>query len=113
FRNSGTLDKYIGDAIMAVWGAPVNCEDQAARACAAALEMSATLRERGAEWQERGWPKIDAGIGLHTGDMVSGNMGSADHLSYTVIGDNVNLGSRLEGLTKVYGVNLIVSEQTR
>jgi len=113
FAHDGTLDKYIGDAIMAVWGAPVACEDHAARACAAALDMGAKLREKHAEWAERGWPRIEAGIGLHTGDMVAGNMGSADHLSYTVIGDNVNLGSRLEGLTKNYGVGLLISEATR
>jgi len=112
FRHDGTLDKYIGDAIMAVWGAPVACEDHAARACAAALDMGQRLRDKHAEWAGRGWPRIDAGIGLHTGDMVSGNMGSSDHLSYTVIGDNVNLGSRLEGLTKNYGVSLLVSEAT-
>jgi adenylate cyclase len=113
FRHDGTLDKYIGDAIMAVWGAPVHCEDHAARACAAALDMGARLREKHDEWAANGWPRIEAGIGLHTGDMVAGNMGSADHLSYTVIGDNVNLGSRLEGLTKNYGVSLLVSDATR
>jgi adenylate cyclase len=112
FEHDGTLDKYIGDAIMAVWGAPVACEDHAARACAAALEMGKRLRDRQDEWTGRGWPKIAAGIGLHTGDMVAGNMGSQHHLSYTVMGDNVNLGSRLEGLTKNYGVSLLVSEAT-
>ncbi|HEY2773230.1 MAG TPA: adenylate/guanylate cyclase domain-containing protein [Candidatus Binatia bacterium] len=110
FEHEGTLDKYIGDAIMAVWGAPVECTDHAMRACAAALDMSTRLRQRSEEWTSRGWPRIEAGIGIHTGDMVSGNMGSASHLSYTVIGDNVNLGSRLEGLTKTYGVSLLVSE---
>ncbi|HXC51115.1 MAG TPA: adenylate/guanylate cyclase domain-containing protein [Candidatus Limnocylindrales bacterium] len=113
FEHDGTLDKYIGDAIMAVWGAPVACADHAARACDAALRMRERLLERCGEWQAQGWPRIDAGIGLHTGDMVSGNMGSSAHLSYTVIGDNVNLGSRLEGLTKTYGVSLLVSEATR
>jgi len=113
FENDGTLDKYIGDAIMAVWGAPVPCEDHAARACDAALDMTARLKERHEEWGERGWPRIEAGIGIHTGDMVSGNMGSSAHISYTVIGDNVNLGSRMEGLTKVYGVTLLVSQATR
>jgi adenylate cyclase len=112
FQHDGTLDKYIGDAIMAVWGAPVSCEDHAARACAAALGMRERLLACSDEWSAQGWPKIDAGIGLHTGDMVSGNMGSQAHLSYTVIGDNVNLGSRLEGLTKTYGVGLLVSEAT-
>lgn len=113
FEHNGTLDKYIGDAIMAVWGAPVSYEDHAVKACEAALDMGERLRERGDEWVERGWPRIEAGIGLHTGDMVVGNMGSSAHLSYTVMGDNVNLGSRLEGLTKNYGVGLLVSEDTR
>ncbi|MFN2375234.1 MAG: CHASE2 domain-containing protein [Candidatus Binatia bacterium] len=113
FEHDGTLDKYIGDAIMAVWGAPVASEHHAASACSAALDMGARLAERREEWMARGWPKIAAGIGLHTGDMVVGNMGSAAHLSYTVMGDNVNLGSRLEGLTKNYGVSLLISEATR
>lgn len=112
FEHDGTLDKYIGDAIMAVWGAPVACENHAALACSAALAMGRRLAERREEWLARGWPKIAAGIGLHTGDMVAGNMGSHHHLSYTVMGDNVNLGSRLEGLTKMYGVSLLVSEAT-
>ena len=113
FEHNGTLDKYIGDAIMAVWGAPIDYENHAALACSAALGMSARLRERHEEWSGRGWPRIEAGIGLHTGDMVAGNMGSTAHLSYTVMGDNVNLGSRLEGLTKNYGVAALVSEATR
>jgi adenylate cyclase len=75
--------------------------------------MRERLIDRRDHWLGQGWPKIDAGIGLHTGDMVSGNMGSSAHLSYTVIGDNVNLGSRLEGLTKTYGVSLLISEATR
>jgi adenylate cyclase len=112
FEHDGTLDKYIGDAIMAVWGAPVACENHAERACAAALEMGRRLREKQPEWVARGWPKIAAGIGLNTGEMVAGNMGSHHHLSYTVMGDNVNLGSRLEGLTKTYGVSLLVAEAT-
>jgi adenylate cyclase len=112
FEHDGTLDKYIGDAIMAVWGAPVACENHAAQACSAALAMGRRLRERQQEWIDRGWPRIAAGIGLNTGEMVAGNMGSHHHLSYTVMGDNVNLGSRLEGLTKNYGVSLLVSEAT-
>jgi adenylate cyclase len=112
FARDGTLDKYIGDAIMAVWGAPVPQKDHAARACQAGLDMVARLAACRDDWESRGWPRLDAGIGLHTGDMVVGNMGSAEHLSYTVIGDNVNLASRLEGLTKTYGVQLLVSQAT-
>ncbi|HYB98713.1 MAG TPA: adenylate/guanylate cyclase domain-containing protein [Candidatus Limnocylindrales bacterium] len=113
FEQSGTLDKYVGDAIMAVWGAPLPQPTHAALACEAALSMCRRLVERTQDWQaERGWPRIEAGIGLHTGDMVVGNMGSTQHLSYTVIGDNVNLASRLESLTKTYGVQVLVSADT-
>ena len=112
FAHDGTLDKYIGDAIMAVWGAPVAQPDHAARACRAALGMVEALRALTVEWQRRGVPVLAIGIGLNTGPMVVGNMGSARRLSYTVIGDNVNLGSRLEGLTKMYGSPIIASEST-
>ena len=112
FAHDGTLDKYIGDAIMAVWGAPVTQPDHAARACRAALGMVEALRALTVEWERRGVPVLQIGIGLNTGPMVVGNMGSARRLSYTVIGDNVNLGSRLEGLTKTYGSPVIASEST-
>ena len=112
FAHDGTLDKYIGDAIMAVWGAPISQSDHAARACLAALGMKARLRELADQWAQRGLPPLDIGIGLNTGPMVVGNMGSARRLSYTVIGDNVNLASRLEGLNKMYGSGIIVSEST-
>jgi adenylate cyclase len=112
FDHDGTLDKYIGDAIMAVWGAPLPQPDHAARACRAALSMVDELRELAELSRRNGWPLLDMGIGLHTGEMVVGNMGSLQHLSYTVVGDNVNLGSRLEGLTKFYDVRVIASEAT-
>ncbi len=112
FEHDGMLDKYIGDAIMAVWGAPLPQADHALRACQAALGMRARLHVLQQEWQTRGWPRLDIGVGLNSGAMVFGNMGSTQHLSLTVIGDNVNLGSRLEGLTKYYGVGIIVSETT-
>ncbi len=112
FRHDGMLDKYIGDAVMALWGAPLPQVDHAARACRAALEMVARLRELNREWEAKGWPRLDIGAGLNTGPMVFGNMGSAQHLSLTVMGDNVNLGSRLEGLNKLYGTNVIASEET-
>ena len=112
FAHDGMLDKYIGDAIMAVWGAPLPQPDHAVRACRAALGMVGRLRELTPQWEQRGWPPLDIGIGLNTGPMVFGNMGSAQHLSLTVMGDNVNLGSRLEGLNKMYGTNIIVSEST-
>ncbi len=112
FQQDGTLDKYIGDAIMAVWGAPVPQSDHAVRACRAALGMVSGLEALVADWRQRGLPDLDIGIGINTGPMVVGNMGSARRLSYTVIGDNVNLGSRLEGLNKMYGSHVIASEAT-
>jgi len=112
FSQDGTLDKYIGDAIMAVWGAPVPQSDHAIRACQAALGMVRGLAALMADWRQRGLPELDIGIGINTGPMVVGNMGSARRLSYTVIGDNVNLGSRLEGLNKMYGSHIIASEAT-
>lgn len=112
FASDGTLDKYIGDAIMAFWSAPVAQPDHAARACRTALDMITTLRELGERWKQQGLPELDIGIGLNSGPMVVGNMGSARRLNYTVMGDNVNLGSRLEGLNKKYGTHIIASEFT-
>ncbi|MFQ5665972.1 MAG: CHASE2 domain-containing protein [Candidatus Binatia bacterium] len=112
FAHDGTLDKYIGDAIMAVWGAPVHQPDHAARACLAALGMVTALHDLDKDWARRGLPQLDIGVGLNSGPMVVGNMGSARRLSYTVMGDNVNLGSRLEGLNKLYGSRIIASEST-
>jgi adenylate cyclase len=111
FRHGGTLDKFIGDAIMAFWGAPVGSPDHAARAVAAALDMSAALEAMRSELDELG-SSLDIGIGLHSGPAVVGFIGSNDRLDYTVIGDTVNLASRIEGLTK--GVaRVLVSASTR
>jgi len=112
FDADGTLDKYIGDAIMAFWGAPLPQENHAALATDAALIMLERLDELRVDWLEKGLPSIQIGIGLNSGKMRVGNMGSDRRLSYTVMGDNVNLGARLEGLTKYYGVRLLVSEST-
>ncbi|MGH9579466.1 MAG: adenylate/guanylate cyclase domain-containing protein, partial [Terriglobales bacterium] len=112
FRRWGTLDKYIGDAIMAFWGSPFPQEDHAERACACALEMSARLRELNAKWKAEGRKQLAIGIGLNTGPVNVGNMGSSRRLSWTVMGDHVNLASRLEGLTKEYGVGIVLSEFT-
>ena len=112
FHHEGMLDKYIGDAIMAVFGAPLAQPDHAARACATALEMIRRLGELKKSWAERGLPSIDIGIGINTGPMSVGNMGSEMLFDYTVIGDSVNLASRLEGLNKEYKTRIIVSEST-
>ena len=111
-NENGTVDKYIGDAIMAIYGAPVYSEDHPVQACRTALKMMNDLDQVRGEWLERGYPEIKIGIGVNTGRMVVGNMGSEDRFDYTVMGDSVNLASRLEGLTKAYGSGIIVSEFT-
>jgi adenylate cyclase len=112
FATDGTLDKYIGDAIMAFWGSPYPQEDHASRSCACALRMAGGLATLNAKWQAAGRPPISIGIGLNTGLVNVGNMGSARRLSWTVMGDNVNLASRLEGITKQYHVQIVISEAT-
>jgi adenylate cyclase len=112
FAHDGMLDKYIGDGLMAVWGAPIPQADHAVLACRAALGMVDRLRQVNEHGASRGWPKLEIRIGLNSGQMVFGNMGSARHLSLTVMGDNVNLGSRLEGINKLYGSMIIASEAT-
>jgi len=112
-RHGGVVDKYIGDAIMALFGAPVNLPDHPSRAVACALEMLDELVLCNASFKTRGWPELDMGIGVHSGKVVVGNMGSSDRLNYTAIGDGVNLASRLESATKDCGVPIIVSEATR
>ncbi len=111
--NRGTIDKYMGDCVMAFWGAPVDTPDHAALAVKTALEMSQSIAQLNQEHRAKGLPEIGVGIGLNTGTMCVGDMGSSVRQSYTVIGDAVNLGSRLEGLSKTYGVDLVVSESTR
>ncbi len=112
FNNKGTLDKYMGDGLMAFFGAPVPFEDHAYYACRCALQSIEELKKLQVEFAKRGWPHIDIGIGINTGMMSVGNMGSKIVQSYTVIGDAVNLGSRLEGTTKEYGARILVSEYT-
>jgi adenylate cyclase len=112
FERRGTIDKYVGDMIMAFWGAPVQDADHRRHAVLAALEMLETLEALQPELQAHHWPPIDIGIGINSGMMNVGDMGSEYRRAYTVIGDAVNLGSRLEGLTKFYGVRLIISEST-
>jgi len=112
FKYEGLLDKYMGDAIMAVFGAPLDQPDHPQRACLTALNMMNELHRLQNKWQEEGRPALNIGIGINTGDMVVGNMGSEMRFDYTVMGDMVNLGSRLEGINKEYGSNIIISEFT-
>lgn len=112
FKNKGTLDKYMGDAIMAFFGAPVASPDHAQQACRCALESLKKLKELQIEFEKEGLPHIDIGIGINTGEMNVGNMGSNIVQNYTVMGDSVNLASRLEGTNKEYGSKVIISEFT-
>ncbi|MES2683664.1 MAG: adenylate/guanylate cyclase domain-containing protein [Pseudomonadota bacterium] len=112
-EHRGTVDKYMGDAIMAFWGAPIPDENHATNALLAGMAMTKVVRDLDADFEAKGWPKLYIGVGLNSGDMTVGNMGSEYRRAYTVLGDAVNLGSRLEGLTKEYGVYFIVSEATR
>ncbi|HWP65207.1 MAG TPA: adenylate/guanylate cyclase domain-containing protein, partial [Candidatus Limnocylindria bacterium] len=113
FKHDGLLDKYVGDALMAFWGAPIAVPDHPRRACAAALEMQATVERLNVGWRERGLPRIEIGVGINTGFAIVGNFGSERRFSYTAIGDTVNLASRLEGLNKTYGTHLLISNETR
>lgn len=112
FQYGGLLDKYMGDAIMAVFGAPIDDREHPAKCCKTALEMMEELKKLQQKWAQEGNPILDIGIGINTGDMVVGNMGSQMRFDYTVMGDNVNLGSRLEGINKEYGTNIVISEYT-
>jgi adenylate cyclase len=112
FKNQGTLDKYMGDAIMAFFGAPIGYNGHAKAACRCALQSVEKLFQLQKEYERKGLPMIDLGIGLNTGDVSAGNMGSETVRSYTVMGDAVNLASRLEGINKQYGTRIILSEMT-
>jgi adenylate cyclase len=113
YRNRGTIDKYMGDAIMAFWGAPLPEKDHARLGIRAGLEMHRKLEELQPQFRAQNWPEIRIGVGLNSGRMSVGNMGSSIRLAYTVMGDAVNLASRLEALTKEYGAAIIVGEGTR
>ena len=112
-RHRGTLDKYIGDAIMAFWGAPVADPGHARHAIEAALEMQRRCSDLNARFRARGWPPLRIGVGINSGNVRVGDMGSRVRRAYTVMGDAVNVASRLEGRTKYYGVGILVGEATR
>lgn len=112
-KYQGKVDKYMGDCIMAFWGAPKPLADHARNAILAGLEMQRTLHNLQPRFKERGWPEIHVGVGINSGRVSVGNMGSEVRVAYTVMGDEVNLASRLEGITKKYGVGIIVGENTR
>ena len=111
--NKGIIDKYIGDAIMAFWGAPLLNKNHAIDACKVALQMIRRLNEKNEEWKKKGKRPIQIGIGINTGEVVVGNMGSHRRFNYGIVGDEVNFTSRLEGLNKEYGTTCIISETTK
>jgi adenylate cyclase len=113
FRHQGTVDKFVGDMVMALFGAPVADPLHAENAVATAIEMVRELGELNRSWAARGMARLDIGVGINSGDMIAGNIGSSSIMSYTVIGDNVNLGSRLESLNKEYSTRIIISDATR
>lgn len=112
FKHNGTIDKYVGDMVMAFWGAPLDDPEHRRNAVKCALEMLDKVDELKAEFNERGYPEVNIGVGINTGFMNVGDMGSTYRRSYTVLGDAVNLGSRLEGLTKFYGIRLLIGQET-
>ena len=112
-QDHGTIDKYIGDAVMAFWGAPTPNKNHAIDACRAALANQHKLQELCEKWRDQGKPELWTRIGISSGELVIGNMGSEERLNYTVIGNPVNLASRLESLNKVYGTKIIISQKTK
>lgn len=113
FRHHGTLDKFVGDMVMGLFGAPVADPRHADHAVAAAIEMVDTLDRLNRQWEREGRSRLDIGIGINSGEMIAGNIGAETIMSYTVIGDAVNLGARLESLNKEYGTRILISEATK
>jgi len=112
-KDEGLVDKYMGDSIMAFWGAPLQQPNHAEMACSSSLKMMVKLKELQKKWKEEGISSFNIGIGLNSGDAIVGNMGSSSRFDYTAMGDNVNLASRAEGLNKIYGTNIIITENTQ
>ena len=111
-RFGGTIDKFLGDGILVLWGAPANLPDAPFQACRAALELQRALDALNAEWTSAGLPRFDTGIGIHTGPVVAGVLGSDDRLGYTALGDTVNVANRVEGLNRELGTRILISEAT-
>lgn len=111
FHHGGTLDKYMGDGLMAIFGAPISYEDHGERALRASLEMQTRLEELNQVWLEKGEQTFETGVGLNSGSVIVGNVGSPERMDYTVIGEDVNLASRLEGLNKEHGTRIIISDR--
>jgi adenylate cyclase len=111
-QNQGLVDKYIGDAVMAFWGAPLPNEKHAVMACESVLAMTKALAKLNQKWEQEGRPAFTIGVGISTGNVVVGNMGSRRRFNYSIIGDEVNFAARIEGLTKIYGVGCIIGEST-
>lgn len=112
-KNNGTVDKYIGDAVMAFWGAPNFINSHAESACRSALQCLQELNSLNAVLESEGFPRLNTRFGIHTGLAIIGNMGYEDRLNYTAVGDTVNIASRLEGINKYYGTNILISEDTK
>ena len=113
FDHKGTVDKFVGDMVMALFGAPLDDPDHAEHAVQAAVEMVRVLGELNLKWGAEGRTQLDIGVGISSGGMIAGNIGSSSIMSYTVIGDKVNLGARLESLNKDYKTRIIISDATR
>jgi adenylate cyclase len=112
FDNGGTLDKFVGDCVMAFWGAPIPQPNHAELAARSALEMQAALERLNQKWRAQGRPELRIGVGINTGEMILGNIGSQQRMDFTVIGDNVNLASRLESSTKELKASIVISDAT-
>jgi adenylate cyclase len=111
-KYDGTVDKFIGDAVMAFWGAPVRLENHHELACRAALDVARAIKKLNEKWEKEGKNRFITRIGLHSDSAVVGNIGSSSRMNYSIIGDGVNLASRLEGVNKIYGTGIIISEST-